>query len=75
MDSTGITATTTLASVTCNVTFLQYDNRRLYLTNGQVLDVSTGSLPGTFYSSATTQACPIRSATIVHNISLMTLLT
>jgi hypothetical protein len=60
VDSTGITATTTLASVTCTITFLQYDNRRLYLSNGQVLDVSIEFLPGNFYSRAATQACPIR---------------
>ena len=56
VDSTGITATTTLASVAYTVTSLQYDNGRLYLSNGQVLDASTGSLLGTFYSSATTAA-------------------
>ena len=56
VDSTGITATTTLASVAYTVTSLQYDNGRLYLSNGQVLDASTGSLLGTFYSNATTAA-------------------
>ncbi len=54
--STGITKSTQLASTTGTLTNLQYDNGELYLSNGQVLNASTGALNGTFYTSGTTQA-------------------
>jgi hypothetical protein len=57
VDSTGITASTTFATINSSVTnSLQYDNGKLYLSTGQVLDASAGTLLGTFYSSATTAA-------------------
>ena len=54
--STGITKSTQLASTSSNLITLQYDNGALYLSNGQVLNASTGALNGTFYSAANTQA-------------------
>ncbi len=54
--STGITAAKSLSSSAYNITDMQYDNGRLYLSNGQVLDASTGALLGTYYSSASTAA-------------------
>jgi trimeric autotransporter adhesin len=56
VDATGITATTALATVTNQVTWVQYDNGRLYLSSGQVFDSSSGALLGTFYSSPTAAA-------------------
>jgi hypothetical protein len=56
VDSTGVTAAVALATVSYQVASLQYDNGRLYLSNGQVFDASTGALLGTFYSSASTPA-------------------
>jgi trimeric autotransporter adhesin len=55
-DSTGITKSTTLGSASSSVTSIQYDNGRLYLSNGQVFDASTGALKGTLYSAANTPA-------------------
>jgi hypothetical protein len=54
--STGITKATQLASPSYTFSALQYDNGALYLSNGQVLNASTGGLNGTFYSSGNTQA-------------------
>lgn len=58
VDSTGISAGATLATATNAYyqTSVQYDNGRLYLSNGQVFDASTGTLLGTFYSTATSPA-------------------
>ena len=54
--STGITASANLASLSGQVTSIQYDNGRLYLSTGQVLNASAGALLGTFYSSGNTPA-------------------
>jgi hypothetical protein len=54
--ATGITASTNLASLSGQVSSIQYDNGRLYLSTGQVLNASTGALLGTFYSSGNTAA-------------------
>ncbi len=54
--STGITQSMQLASASSNLSTLQYDNGALYLSNGQVLNASTGALNGTFYSGTSTQA-------------------
>jgi trimeric autotransporter adhesin len=54
--STGITASTQLASITSSLTWLQYDNGSLYLSDGQVLNATTGALNGTFYTSTSTPA-------------------
>lgn len=54
--ASGITASTTLASLSGQVNSIQYDNGRLYLSTGQVLNASTGTLLGTFYSSGNTVA-------------------
>lgn len=57
IDSTGVSAAVSLASLNyLSVTSLQYDSGRLYLSNGQVFNASTGALLGTFYSSATSPA-------------------
>jgi hypothetical protein len=56
VDSTGVSSYTNLSTVSGNITTLQYDNGRLYLSNGQVFDASAGTLLGTFYSSASTPA-------------------
>ena len=55
VDSTGITGVKNFTSNTVNGN-IQYDNGRLYLSNGQVLDASTGALLGTFYASTSTAA-------------------
>jgi hypothetical protein len=55
VDSTGITAAQSFTASTVNGN-IQYDNGRLYLSNGQVLDASTGALLGTFYATASTAA-------------------
>lgn len=54
--STGITNSTQLASTQSTLSNLQYDNGALYLSNGQVLNATTGALKGTFYSATSTQA-------------------
>jgi len=56
VDATGITSSGNLAPASGYVTTMQYDNGRLYLSNGQVFDANTGALLGTFYSSATSAA-------------------
>ena len=52
----GITNSTQLASLSSTLIGLQYDNGALYLSNGQVLNPSSGGLNGTFYASGTTPA-------------------
>jgi hypothetical protein len=54
--STGITAATALASTNNSAISIQYDNGKLYLSTGQVFNTSTGTLLGTFYSSANSPA-------------------
>jgi hypothetical protein len=56
VSATGITKATQLASTSNGVNGLQYDSGALYLSNGQVLNASTGALNGTFYSSGSTEA-------------------
>lgn len=59
IDSTGITAATALTTPTGGNAYsgtMQYDNGRLYLSNGQVYDASAGTLLGTFYSGTNTAA-------------------
>lgn len=57
IDSTGVTASTALTTLSqYQVTWLQYDSGNLYLSDGQVLNASTGALEGTLYSSASTPA-------------------
>ena len=64
--SAGITAATALSTLTQQANWLQYDNGNLYLSSGQVLNASNGTLQGTFYSSASTPA----SGPIVSDSSL-----
>jgi hypothetical protein len=52
----GITGSTQLSAPTQSPTWLQYDNGALYLSDGQVLNASSGALNGTFYSTGTTPA-------------------
>ena len=55
--STGVTKATQLASTSSStLNTVQYDSGALYLSNGQVLNASTGALNGTFYTSGTTAA-------------------
>lgn len=54
--ATGITNSTQLSSISTSLSWLQYDNGSLYLSNGQVLNATTGALNGTFYTAANTQA-------------------
>jgi hypothetical protein len=56
VSSTGITGATTLYTSSGSVSGLQYDNGRLYLSTGAVVNASTGVLLGTLYSTATTPA-------------------
>jgi sugar lactone lactonase YvrE len=51
VDSTGIISTVNLSNSGSNSNDLRYDNARLYLTSGQVLDAGTGNLLGTFAAS------------------------
>jgi hypothetical protein len=65
--ATGITAATALTTVTQQqANWLQYDKGNLYLSSGQVLNASNGTLQGTFYSSTSTPA----SGPIVSDSSL-----
>lgn len=52
----GITASTQLSSAASNLSWLQYDSGALYLSSGQVLSATTGTLNGTFYTAANAQA-------------------
>lgn len=55
--STGVTKATQLYSGNSyNVGSLQYDNGQIYLSNGAVVNASTGALSGTFYTAASAQA-------------------
>ena len=54
--STGITNSTELNSNSSSLSWLQYDDGSLYLSNGQVLNATTGALNGTFYTAANTPA-------------------
>ncbi|WP_433967513.1 hypothetical protein [Tunturiibacter gelidiferens] len=56
VNSTGITAATTIYNSSSTASWLQYDNGRLYLSTGAVVNASTGALLGTFYSTASTPA-------------------
>lgn len=56
VDSTGITGATSLFTSQNNVTSLQYDNGRLYMSTGAVIDATSGALSGTFYSTSNTPA-------------------
>jgi hypothetical protein len=56
IDSTGVAAHTALTTLSQQATWLQYDNGNLYLSSGQVLSASTGTLQGTLYSSVSTSA-------------------
>jgi uncharacterized repeat protein (TIGR01451 family) len=57
VDSSGISAGGTFyTSSTYAAGNIQYDNGRLYLSNGQVVDASSGLLLGTFDSGASTPA-------------------
>lgn len=51
VSGTGITGATRVYSPTNTVTTMQYDNGRLYLSSGAVVDVSTSALAGSFYSA------------------------
>jgi uncharacterized repeat protein (TIGR01451 family) len=51
VDATGIAASVNLPSPSTSSTDLQYDNGRLYLTSGAVLDPGSGNLLGTFAAS------------------------
>jgi hypothetical protein len=54
-DSTGISSTKNV-SLSIGALRLQYDNGRVYLDSGQVLDAASGSLLGSFYLSPNTLA-------------------
>ncbi len=66
IDSTGVTAAKSLATTTGYSTTLQFDNGRLYLSNGTVLDATTGNLLGQFSINSTTAA----SGAIISDSSL-----
>ena len=51
VDSTGIAASSTLGTSSTYSNDLRYDNGRLYLTSGEVLDGLSGNLLGTFNAS------------------------
>jgi hypothetical protein len=54
--STGVGASKALTSNSSSLTGIQYDNGSLYLSDGQVLNATTGALAGTFYTAANTAA-------------------
>jgi trimeric autotransporter adhesin len=54
--STGVTGATPLYSPSYSISSMQYDNGRIYLSNGAVVNASTGALSGTFYTAASSQA-------------------
>lgn len=54
--STGITGNSAISTSTASNYNIQYDNGQLYLSNGTVLNASTGALEGTFYATTSTTA-------------------
>ncbi len=61
VDSTGITGSTQLTTGTTGNT-LQYDNGRLYIPSGVVLDANTGSQLGQFSTTNTLSTTPTAAA-------------
>jgi len=61
VDSTGITGSTQLTTGTAGNT-MQYDNGRLYIPSGIVLDANTGSQLGQFSTTSTSSTTPIAAA-------------
>jgi hypothetical protein len=64
VDSTGISASNKLyvPATYSNPAIIQYDNGRIYLSNGEVVDATSGLLIGTFYTSPNSPASgPIAS--------------
>ena len=71
VDSTGVTSATLLNSSVTS-TDLRYDNRRVYLTDGVVLDASTGVQLGAFYINAQQQASgPVAPDSIIGRAYLL----
>lgn len=58
---TGITGSKALATVNQAVNWMQYDNGRLYLSSGQIVNAADGTLLGTLYSGSNAAAGPIVS--------------
>jgi trimeric autotransporter adhesin len=56
VNSSGISAATSLSTSSGQISSMQYDSGQLYLSTGGVLNASTGALLGTFYSTAPTAA-------------------
>jgi hypothetical protein len=59
LDATGVTAATLLGSGNSGGTTVQYDNGRLYLSSGNVLDAATGHQVGQFSTTGSTSTTPI----------------
>jgi hypothetical protein len=56
VDSTGIAGGSALYSKASSVNYIQYDNGNLYLSDGVVLNATSGALLGTFYATASQAA-------------------
>jgi trimeric autotransporter adhesin len=59
IDATGVTAATQLGSGNAGGTTVQYDNSRLYLASGTVVDAGTGHQLGQFSTTNSTSTTPL----------------
>jgi uncharacterized repeat protein (TIGR01451 family) len=59
IDATGVTAAAQLGSGDAGGTTVQYDNSRLYLSSGTVVDASTGNQLGQFSTTNTGSTTPV----------------
>lgn len=59
VDSTGITASSQLSTGTTAGNTMQYDNGRLYIPSGVVLDANTGAQLGQFSTTNTSSTTPV----------------
>jgi hypothetical protein len=59
IDATGVTAATQLGSGNAGGTAVQYDNSRLYLSSGNVIDAGTGNQRGQFSTTSSSSTTPV----------------
>ena len=62
VDSTGITASNQLTTGATTGNTMQYDNGRLYIPSGVVLDANTGAQLGQFSTTNTSSTTPVAAA-------------
>jgi trimeric autotransporter adhesin len=62
IDATGVTAAAQLGSGNASGTTVQYDNSRLYLSSGTVIDAGTGNQLGQFSTTMTNSTTPVAAS-------------